>query len=278
MGNKISGFSGLRDLMAQAKEKAPTNTVKKKEQFVSGEYPLVFSRIRCLFGEDHGVHHKLKRGVAVLSNDAELDQYLHSFGNMHEAKLIKAYDRLFESFSILENKEIEILDYACGQGIASITFLNYIENKFKYCLSNLSKITLIEPSKPALNRASSLLKKSARLQCVNKYFDDLIESDLKSSDSSTKIHIFSNILDMGSNFLDVGDTCFELEKLTNIILKSQRGVNYFVCVSPLKKDKLDYFMSMFKSSKGFEHISELDEKLNNTQNWEIVLNIFKVGN
>lgn len=271
MKKRISGFSGLKTLIDEAKEKTPENKTTKKDILIDYKYPLSFRSIRSRFGGDYDVYHNLNRGVSVLSSNEELCQYLFSYGNMHEAKLIEAYKSLFEFLNISENKKIEVLDYACGQGLATIVLLNYIENNFNYCLSNLLKITLIEPSKPALDRAEHFLRDSGRLHCVNKLFDDLTESDLKNSESPTKIHIFSNILDMG-------DTYFNLKNIADIVSKSQSGVNYFVCVSALNKDKLDGFMNMFKLFKGFESLSSFDGKFTNHQSWKIKFNIFKVGN
>jgi len=242
----------------------------KKDILIDYKYPSSFQSIRSRFGGDYGVYHDLNRGVSVLSSNEELCQYLFSYGNMHEAKLIEAYKSLFEFLNAIGNKKIKIFDYACGQGLATIVLLNYIENNFNYCLSNLLKIILVEPSKPALDRAKGFLSNSASLRCVNKYFDDLIESDLRSCESSTKIHIFSNILDMG-------DTYFKLKNMANLISKSQSGANYFVCVSALNKDKLDDFMGMFKSFKGFESLSSFDGSFTNDQNWKIKFNIFRIG-
>jgi hypothetical protein len=189
---------------------------------------------------------------------------------MHEAKLIKVFTKLLEYLDFSNNPKIKILDYACGQGLGSIVFLNHIEKYYKYSLCNLMKIILIEPSIVALERAKLLLNESAELQCINKYLDDLVEADLKTNDTPIKVHIFSNILDMG-------DTYFNLQNLVDVILKSQGGINYFVCVSALNKDKLDGFMHMFKSYKGFKELSSFDGKFTNEQEWKIKFNIFKVG-
>ncbi len=270
MKKRISGFSELKNLIDDAKEKPPERTTTKEDILIDNKYPLPFSAIRSSFGDDHNVFENLKRGEAILSSEEELSQYLYSYGNMHEAKLIEAYKSLFDFLNISDNKKIKVLDYACGQGLATVVLLNYIENNFNYCLSNLLKITLIEPSKPALERAKLFLSESANLHCVNKYFDDLDESELKNSENATKIHVFSNILDMG-------DTDFSLSNIADIISKSQDGINYFVCVSSFNKSKLDSFMNMFKLFKGFEYLSSFDGSFTNHQNWKIKFNIFRVG-
>lgn len=237
---------------------------------VNYKYPSSFQNIRSKFGGSYDLYDDLQRGIAILSREEELAQYLLSFGNMHEAKLIEAYCDLFKFLDIADNKKIKILDYACGQGLASIVLLNYIESNFNYCISNILKIILVEPSKIALKRAKDLLHGASTLQHINKKFDDVVEHDLKTDSKPIKIHLFSNILDMGGDH-------FDMNNLANIISKSQSGINYFVCVSALKKEKLDYFMSLFENFQGFEKLSNYDGEFINRQNWKIKYNIFKVG-
>ena len=90
----------------------------------------------------------LEHGTACLENDAQLCCYLASYGEMHKGKL----DRIMEDFPFGDlDADFEIIDWGCGQGIATISFLDHIRN---FGLSNkLRKITLIEPSKLALKRA-----------------------------------------------------------------------------------------------------------------------------
>lgn len=270
MKNTISGFSGLRSLIEQQDKKTTESTIKVAPIVVNYKYPLQFKEIKRRFGGNYDLFNNLQRGVAVLSNDDELAQYLFSYGNMHEAKLIEAYKNLFEYLSVSNNEQIEILDYACGQGLASIVLLNCIETNFNYSLSNLLKIILIEPSSVALERAKLLLNESSDVYCVNKYLDDVIESNLKTYDKSLKIHLFSNILDMG-------DTHFNMQNLANTILQSQDGINYFVCVSALNKDKINFFMRIFERYNGFKEIASFDGNFTNQQQWQIKFNIFKVG-
>lgn len=52
------------------------------------------------------------------------------------------------------NEVIEIVDWGCGQGIASLCFLQVLKERDKgYYEQFIRKITLIEPSKSALQRA-----------------------------------------------------------------------------------------------------------------------------
>jgi hypothetical protein len=274
-----SGFSDLKILLNQALAASLKNKKLDKDIIKEGivttpakinyTYPPSFQNIKRKFGGSFEVYDDLKRGVAILSKEEQLAQYLYSFGNMHEAKLKKAYGALFKFLDIADNKKIKILDYACGQGLATIVLLNYLESNFNYCISNIRKIILVEPSKIALKRAKNLLNGSSKLRHINKEFDDVVEKDLKTDSKPIKIHLFSNILDMGGDH-------FDIDNIANTVSKSQSGINYFVCVSALKKEKLDYFMSLFEGYDGFEELSTYDGRFVN-QNWKIKYNIFKVG-
>ena len=244
------------------------------ETTISGlipQYPLNFQKIRSIYGSDDGKYDELKRGVAILKDEAELNQYLFSYGNMHEAKLQKAYSELFKHLSLDINDRVQVIDYACGQGLASIVLLNYLQDNYSsYPLSNLLKIILIEPSKIALDRAEYFLKESSNLLMVNKVLDDVTKDDLCTNHNTIKIHLFSNILDMSDEY-------FDADKIARSIIDSQTGVNYFVCVSALYKNKLDSFMNSFEDDIFFEELASFDGVFNNSQQWKINYNIFNIG-
>jgi hypothetical protein len=274
MTTRLLGFSNFKALMGQGNAAhIKSNSVEVDSDRLSTsfdyKYPVAFQEIKSKFGRQYNKYDNLKRGVAILADEEELAQYLFSFGNMHEAKLKKAYSELFESLSIADNQKVEIIDYACGQGLATIVLLNYLEANFDYCISNILKIILVEPSQVALKRAGELLGNTSKLQHINKEFDCVAEHDLKTDSKPIKIHLFSNILDMGDNH-------FDIDNIANTVLNSQSGINYFVCVSALNKNKLDYFMSLFEGCEGFEELSSCSGQFKK-QNWQIQYNIFKVG-
>ena len=92
----------------------------------------------------------LDHGVKLLSNDEELAQYLVAYGAMHRDKLNAAFDTIqnpLEYFS----KEVIIIDWGCGQGLATMCYYDYMRNMgFE---PNVVKIYQIEPSSPAVRRA-----------------------------------------------------------------------------------------------------------------------------
>ena len=90
----------------------------------------------------------LAHGTSCLESEEQLNCYLASYGEMHKGKL----QRIMTDFPYSQlNADFEIIDWGCGQGIATVCFIDYLT---KYNLvSKLQKVTLIEPSAVALERA-----------------------------------------------------------------------------------------------------------------------------
>ncbi len=202
-------------------------------------YPNDFMKIKKEFGKREGVWESLNNGTAILNTEQQLNQYLFSHGAKHNAKLLKAFKELLNEIN--KKQKIQIIDYGCGQGIASIVFLNELE-RIKFPISNIEKIILIDPGELAINRAYEFLKKSADVIKINKDIDNISTQDLSTSKDAIKFHLFSNILDMG-------DKHFDLKKLSDNIVNSQIGDNYFICVSAMNEEKLHEFTEYITSTK-----------------------------
>ena len=209
----------------------------------SPTFPEKFLSLRSAYGKkvSDDVFMSLDRGRAILQDEDQLNQYLFSYGKMHHAKLKKAFEILFKTESFLQKKSIEVFDYGCGQGLASIVFLNLMED-YNIPIESLKKVTLIDAGKPALKRAQFFLKNSSDISTVHKELDSLCVDDLKTDNECVKLHLFSNILDMGESH-------FVLEDLTDKIKLNMKGSNYFVCVSPLNANRLEDFEDLIDSDK-----------------------------
>ena len=189
---------------------------------------------RC---EQDKLHEELVRGTAVLDDEPHMNMYLRSFGLMHKAKIDEAFINMFPYLENLFSQDIEIYDWGCGQGTATICMLDFLRKhnlqpKFK-------RINLIEPSAVAVERAKDILScyqecDNAEVRIVNKEFDDLQPDDINSYECR-KLHLFSNILDVAA---------FDLAAFTQLFQKTQNGGNYIVCVGPLNKGykRADWFI------------------------------------
>ena len=68
-----------------------------------------------------------QRGTAIYDEEVQLDAYLASYTDWHKGKLQKAFSKLPKEKPA---SEINLIDWGCGQGMASLFFLEYVqENK-----------------------------------------------------------------------------------------------------------------------------------------------------
>lgn len=175
--------------------------------------------------EQDRLYNELERGVAILETCDQLKYYHVSFGKKHKKKL----DLAFGSLQLNPNgQSIEILDYGCGQALASVMFIDFCKaNNLRF---DIERIVLLEPSKAALKRGALNTKLSlksinsnAKVYSINKKMNDISEDDIETNNENLKIHLFSNILDVD----DVN-----IEYLARKVQKTQKGRNIYVCVSP----------------------------------------------
>ena len=172
---------------------------------------------------------KLKHGRHVINNDDELDMYLFSYGQMHQFKLNFAFKHIETIFYAPRHKTIDIVDYGCGQGVAAMCFKDYLEDSGKDL--TVENITLIEPSKKALDRATDLCKlfyPKSNIIKINKDFDSLVKTDFKQNGNCT-LHLMSNITDLD----------YDISRLTRRINNNLVGEHWFVIVSPYFHHELD---------------------------------------
>lgn len=177
---------------------------------------LPIDRTRC-----KKLYDDLERGKGILDDDDHLNMYLRSFGKMHKAKL----DMAFNSMPVDDvfDEEVEVFDWGCGQGTATICLLDFL--KYKHIAPNIKQISLVEPSSAATKRASDVIKCYNPLYSVStiiKDFDSLEVGDFRRT-NTRKVHLFSNILDVEA---------FDLAKFIHLFQQLFGNDNYFVCVGP----------------------------------------------
>ena len=181
------------------------------------------------------LHESLNRGVDVLDSEPLLQMYIYAFGKMHNAKLQYAFNHLHKN--ALKYNEIEIVDYGCGQGLATICYHDFLfENRIE---QKVKRIILLEPSSMALSRAELLCSRfypDAEIIAVNKPFDNLTNNDLKISPDIPTIHLLSNILDIES---------YDLPHFSQFVKEQSVGDNEYVIVSPLQNVRRTNRLKLF---------------------------------
>ena len=167
------------------------------------------------------LYNDLKRGTGILDDDDHLNMYLRSFGKMHKAKLDTAFNCIHNP-SELFGSPVEIYDWGCGQGTATICLLDFL--KSKRITADIRSINLVEPSTAAVDRASKVIScyDNYTVNTMVKEFDPLTPEDIIPS-TFLKVHLFSNILDVDA---------FDLAKFIHFFQQSFTGENYFICVGP----------------------------------------------
>ena len=174
--------------------------------------------------ERDNLFEELEHGVSELHREDLLDMYMYAYGKMHQEKLNLAFGYIDDY--ILETKDISIIDYGCGQGLASIVLADFMR-QHECDIDCIKNITLIEPSKQSLKRAETYVQSiygNGSIKVVNKDLNNLEPDDVLSKSPLT-IHLFSNILDIQS---------INLKRLSTVINISRipEQSHVFVCVGP----------------------------------------------
>lgn len=207
---------------------------------------------------------ELSRGVALLNTHEHLCQYLWSFGDMHQAKLLDAFEKLP---SHIFNDSFEIIDWGCGQGIGTISLFDFLSQKG--ISNNVKKVTLIEPSKEALDRAmihtKCYLNNQDSISVHNDFFENISENQIKSNLGIPVIHIFSNILDVAQ---------IDLKHLAKLVDNSVLSDNYIVSVGPLNATnrRIDAFYNYFN----VPIIYEQENRYFKEKSWTYKCKIYKL--
>ena len=102
-------------------------------------------------------HPELLHGINILASDVALNCYMSAYGDMHVTKC-RAAMMNFPFNDCLGS--IEIVDWGCGQGIGSATIIEMLRQR--NLLQWLRKVTLVEPSRSAIERANDNIRTLTR--------------------------------------------------------------------------------------------------------------------
>ena len=217
------------------------------------------------------LYEALNRGIDILDSEPQMVTYLYAFGPMHQAKLNYAFKHLPEEF--LEQPEINIIDYGCGQALGTMCYADYLrENGYT---QKVKVITLIEPSEMCLKRAvlhALVFFPDAEIKTINKKFDNLINEDIVCDEETPTLHILSNVLDM---------LTFDIDKFTNLVKGYLKGYNQFACVGPYfnyldKDNRMKDFLSLMQGRENY--FKPFDKfEFDKDKTWTAQILCFSVG-
>ena len=196
-------------------------------------------------------HPELKHGINLLASDVALNCYMSAYGDMHVTKCRAA----MMSFPFNEIQgSIEIVDWGCGQGIGSATIIEVLSQR--NLLQWLHKVTLIEPSRSAIERANdnirTLTHGTVEIDVKNLFLpaNDITEGETISSIGyryNNVIHVFSNILDV---------TTIDLGAVAKMVA-SAHGKHFVLCIGPQNgaSYRIEKFCSVFGEQNYFSQIN-----------------------
>lgn len=198
-------------------------------------------------------HPELKRGINLLASDVALNCYMSAYGDMHVTKC-RAAMMNFPFNDVLGS--IEIVDWGCGQGIGSATIIEVLRQR--NLLQWLRKVTLIEPSRSALERAHdnvrTLTHDTVEIDAKNLFLpaNGIAEGDTLSPIGyryNNVIHVFSNILDV---------TTIDLGAVARMVA-SAHGKHFVLCIGPKNGAayRIEKFCSVFGEQDYFSQIDSV---------------------
>ena len=198
-------------------------------------------------------HPELNHGINLLASDVALNCYMSAYGDMHVTKCRAAMMNI--PFNDIQGS-IEIVDWGCGQGIGSATIIEVLRqrNLFQW----LRKITLIEPSHSAIERANdnirTLTHGTVKIDVKNLFLpaNDIVEGETLNSIGyryNNIIHVFSNILDV---------TAIDLGIVAKMVASAQ-GKHFVLCIGPQNGAayRIEKFCSVFGEQNYFSQINSV---------------------
>ena len=198
-------------------------------------------------------HPELKRDINLLASDVALNCYMSAYGDMHVTKCRAAMMNF--PFNDIQGS-IEIVDWGCGQGIGSATIIEVLRQR--NLLQWLRKVTLIEPSRSAIERANDNIRTLTH---------DTVEIDVKNlflpangiAEGETLSPIgyrYNNVIHIFSNILDV--TTIDLGAVARMVA-SAHGKHFVLCIGPKNGAayRLEKFCSVFGKQNYFSQIDSV---------------------
>lgn len=166
------------------------------------------------------------RAKAPLVCKEDMLAYNVCYGASHIARL----RQLLDFFDFSRDKDIpnlvRIFDYGSGQGLASLTLLEYLQSIPKKIQIDLH---LIEPSSLALKHAAYLIQghpaNNQHVIKINSHQTTLNDLPIITQPASLNFHLFSNVLDFA--YLNRFDLCYWEERILQ-----QRRSHLCLAVSP----------------------------------------------
>lgn len=207
--------------------------------------------------EDEQGRKKDDRGTRPITEDEEAMCYLAAYARWHTGKIHLAVDEYLRSQRI--PPRINVVDWGCGQGLATFVFADYLEKKG--IRVDIENVLLVEPSRLALDYAELYLNKrfegkGTKVRSVCAYFSGLKDGDLAMPGDAPVFHLFSNILDVAG---------IVMKDLTAHFRLFRQVDNVVIVASPKYYSgdvRIQTFVDYLNRASEIAHIQESDKQAN----------------
>ena len=207
-------------------------------------------------GDRASAYRRTGHGVVVYTAKEQLDAYLVAYGEMHQRKLNAVFQRIdADVFANFARDGVSIVDWGCGQGLASLVFLDWLAKR-RVTRDKIKAIRLLEMSDIARERAQWLVATRLRdaggdiVKAIPWVAGDALELDRFGLPVGVPvIHLFSNILDVAA---------IDLRNIANVVESAKSlGPALVVTVSPcnMGAERLSVFWQMLGSPATFARSS-----------------------
>lgn len=191
---------------------------------------------------------RVSGGIRLLNTESELNDYLVAFGEIHQAKLREFFPSV--PFADLVESGLTVVDWGCGQGLATAVMLDYIHKNYPNL--KVRCVWLIEIVPMALRRAQAIVGRyrpdSRQIDIASDWSFDMMEAAVERLPQDVPVlHIFSNILDVRA---------IDLDAVFKMVERLRCGRNtYVLSVGPDREtttsnpERLLEFYNMFDNKK-----------------------------
>lgn len=214
-------------MVSQLKKTSPVNPVKADFNYLKDVYEVCLKKYLANRKTVSSALELIDHGRKILQSNEEVDTYIAFYGAQHYYKLIEAFNAL--DLSIFCDQKLKIISYGCGAATDTCSLISYCRSK--QISLPFNALILIEPSQIALERGIQYINQALYLEelnnikinKINKSLETLEKNDIFLNSKVTKLHVFSNILDLKE---------INLQKLVSLLENTQVKTNYFICISP----------------------------------------------
>ncbi|MDR3262633.1 MAG: hypothetical protein LBT78_12495 [Tannerella sp.] len=216
---------------------------------------------------------EIKCGSKLMESEPSMAAYLHTYGDICEARLQRALTCLPVPFP---GRETELIDYDCDQAVSIMIYHDFLKNR--NLSQTIRRITLIHPSETCLKRAvlhAHQFFPQAEIRPICKPVYVLQAEDISTDNPWAKVHLLTNIRNL--------DTV-SATRLAELIRANLNGYNQFVCVSPFYGEtsestaRLDAFVELLDTDAGTYFSENLkSNQLVADKPWTCSLRVFTTG-